>query len=90
MCRAQTASVLPSFLACGPDFLKSDPARSLAKVADTRQRFVDFFLLSIHFGHDPGDSAATTGTNKRFAPLHVSEQLRQMGFSFGSPNLTHI
>src|SRR4051812_24787106 len=90
MYRAQMASVLPSFLACGPNLLKGDLAGSLAKLADTRQRSVDFFLPSIHLRHDPGDSAAMTSNNKRFAPLHVIEQPGQMGFGFGSLDFTHF
>jgi hypothetical protein len=89
MYRARTASVLPSFLACGPKFLKGDFTGSLSKLEDTRKRSVDFFLSPIHLGHDPGDGAAVTGNNKRFAPLNVIEQLGQMGFGFGSLDFTH-
>src|SRR5260370_21869090 len=89
MCRARTGSVLPSVLACGPDFLKGDLARSLAKFADTRQRSVDFFLPSIHFGHDPRDRSAVPGDDERLTALHIVKQLRQMGFGFRSLNLTH-
>jgi hypothetical protein len=89
MYRARTASVLPSFLASGPDFLKGDFASSLSKLKDTRERSVHFFLPPIHLGHDPRDRAAVSGNNKRFAPLDVIEQLGQMGFGFGSLDFTH-
>src|SRR3954447_16444653 len=90
MCRAQTALVLPSFLACGLNFLKCDFAGSLSKFEDTRQRSIDFFLPSIHLGHDPGNGAAMAGNDERFPPLHVIEQLGQMGFGFGSLDFTHL
>jgi hypothetical protein len=89
MYRARTASVLASFLASGPDLLKGDFASSLSKLKDTRERSVHFFLPPICLGHDPRDCAAVSGNNERFAPLNVIEQLGQMGFGFGSLDLTH-
>jgi hypothetical protein len=41
------------------------------------------------FGHDPGDGAAVAGDDEGLTALHIVEQLRQMGFRFGSLNLTH-
>jgi hypothetical protein len=88
MHRAQTASVFPSILSGGEQLLNRDPGVSLPKSADVRYRFVDFFLSPIHLGHDSGNGAAMSGNDQRFAPLHVIQQLRQMGFGFGSLNFT--
>jgi hypothetical protein len=83
------ASVLTSFFACGPDFVKGDLAGSIAKLEDTRQRSVDFFLASIHLRHDPRDRSAVPGDDERLTALYVIQQLRQMGFGFGCLDFTH-
>jgi hypothetical protein len=67
-----------------------DAAVSLSKSADARYSFIDFFLPPVHFGHDPSDGTAMTSDNDRLTTLHVIEQLRQMGFGFGSLNFTHV
>jgi hypothetical protein len=89
MHRAQTASVFTSLLSRREQLLNCDLAVSLPKSADARYRFIDLFLSPIHFGHDPGDGTAMTGDNERFATLYVIEQLRQMGFRFGSLDFAH-
>jgi len=81
---ARRPSVLPTFFTFGQEFLNGDFAGSLSKLEDTRQCSIDFFLPSVHLRHDPGDGAAMAGDDQRFAPLHIIEQLRQMGFGFGS------
>jgi hypothetical protein len=83
------ASVFTPLLSRREQLLDRDPAVSLPKSADARYSFIDFFLSPVNLGHDPGDGAAMAGDNKRFAPLHVIEQLRQMGFGFGSLDFTH-
>jgi hypothetical protein len=68
---------------------RGDLAGSLAKLEDTRQRSVDFFLASIHLRHDRRERSAVPGDDERLTALYVIQQLRQMGFGFGCLNFTH-
>ena len=89
MHRAQTASVFAPLVSGREQLLNRDPGVSLPQSADARYSFVDFFLSPFQLGHDPGDGAAMSGDDHRFASLHVIEQLRKMGFSFGGLDFTH-
>jgi hypothetical protein len=84
------ASVLTPLLSRGEQLLDRDPAVSLPKSADARYCFLDFFLSPVDLGYNPGDGAAMARDHQRFAPLYVIEQLRQMGFGFGSLDFSHL
>jgi hypothetical protein len=86
---AQTASVLAPFLSRREQLLDRDSAVSLPKSAHIRNSFVDFFLPAVHFGDDSCYGATMPRDNECLAALHVVGQLKQMGFGFGSLNLTH-
>jgi hypothetical protein len=83
----QMASVLTPLLSCRGQLPDRHTGVSPPKRADARYGFVDFFLSAIRLGDDPGDGAAMAGDDQRFAPCHLIEQLRQVGFGFGSLDL---
>jgi hypothetical protein len=88
--RTTRGSVQTPLVSRGEQLLNGDLAVSLPKGADAGYGFIHFFLAPIYFRYDPGDGAAVPGDDERLTPLHVVEQLRQMGFGFGGLNLTHF
>ena len=82
MHRVRKPSELASFVAGRQQFLKGNSAGTLAKVPDASQSFIDFFLMPVHLGHNPGDPAPVAGDDQCFAPFHIIEEFGKMNLRF--------
>jgi len=89
MRRGRTASVLAPFLSCRQYFFEADLQSSFSKLADTRERSIDFFLPAVYLRDYPRYGAAMSCNNERLSTLDVIEQLRHAGFRIGSLNFAH-
>jgi len=80
-------SVAP--LPSGQNFLNSDAARLTLEALDRGNGLGDLLPLLVMFRNQPRDRAAVSCDDEGFSPFHLVQQLRQMGFRFGSIYLAH-
>lgn len=85
MARGRRRSVLPSLLFCGQYFVDVDLHSSFSKLADARERSVDFLLPTVYFRHNPGSGYNAEG----LAAFNFVWQSGQTGLRFGPFDLTH-